>query len=455
MPPVSVPRRILLTEATSLSARQTLYALGSDELGPGNQPIVDVMDPAPLSQCRFSTKVRRWLRCPHYARDPEAFLKFLVRQIADGGYDVLLPTHEQVFLISRFADSLAKHVGIALPSFDAMQTMQNKADFTRTLSRLDIPHPTTRFVRTVDELRLHSDYPCYVKLSHSTAGCGVFRVESLSEMESLVTDLHDRGLISSRNDTLIQQPAAGIQSTVQAVFDRGRIVRAHMFEARAIGVGGMSPARVAAHHPVVYDHVARLGESIQWHGGIFIDYFYDHTNDRPEYIEANPRIGETVNAWLVGKNLPEALLEVSEKTHRVAIGKDLERTDSIRHPDSGSEPDAIRTHSFYMILISKAHDGASRWTLWKELFAWLFGLGLYADSQDELTRPRDDWMSILPLIWICMQLLTWPRLARKLVQSTIDNYSLPESAVDRVCALPDDLVERLFERHQVDQPVQP
>lgn len=140
-----------MTEGTSLSARQTLTALGA-LASPDRQFAIDVMDPNALCQGRFSRFTRRWIRCPHYARKPEQFLEFLARQVASGQYDVLLPTHEQVYMLSRYHRLLRPHIGIALPDFQSMDRMQNKALFMRLLQELQIPHPESRIVRTRDEL---------------------------------------------------------------------------------------------------------------------------------------------------------------------------------------------------------------------------------------------------------------------------------------------------------------
>src|SRR3954464_1588070 len=93
------PLRILFTEGSSLSARQTLYPLG-------RQYEIDVMDPDPLCQCRFSSLVRHFIRSPSFAKQPAEFLRFLVRIVRDRQYDVVLPTHEQTYLLSRFREEL-------------------------------------------------------------------------------------------------------------------------------------------------------------------------------------------------------------------------------------------------------------------------------------------------------------------------------------------------------------
>ncbi|MEM6776365.1 MAG: hypothetical protein AAF670_01840 [Planctomycetota bacterium] len=429
--------RILFTEGTSLSARQSLYALAHQDAD--ERPIIDVLDPAPLCQCRFSGLIRKWVRCPHYAKDPEAFLEFLVHQIQDGDYDVLLPTHEQVYLLSRFEDLISPHVGLALPQFDSMDRLQNKADFMQLLAELDLPHPRSSLVTTREQLESVCEFPCYIKLGHSTAGSGVFRVENKAALQQVADQMDRDGLLDGRCRSIVQQPAVGVQSTVQAVFTRGELVAAHLFEARAIGVGGMSPARVSANHPVVFQHVAEIGRAVQWHGSVFIDYFYDADNDRPEYIEANPRIGETVNASLCGVNLVRCLADVS-------MGIQLAPSSPTSLAERAATATGKRTQSFYMIAISKAHEGASRVELLRELWAWVSGRGLYRDSEDELTRPREDLWSVLPVFWILAQLFWSPqKSSQRIVRATVENYSVPESAVRRLKAVPRQWFAKLWE----------
>jgi predicted ATP-grasp superfamily ATP-dependent carboligase len=412
--------RILFTEGASLSARQTLYPLGG-------RYEIDVMDPDPLCQCRCSSFVRRFYRSPSFAREPTAFLRFLDQLVRQRRHDVVLPTHEQVYLLSRFRDSIAQRVGLAMPPFESLQRLQNKAEFSRLLTELGLPQPETACVRGRRGLDRTWSYPCYLKLPHSTAGSGVFLVAGREELDRRLHELETRHLLDADSEILVQQPARGVLSTVQAVFNRGQLIGVHTFEARRLGVGGMSTARISADHAVVREHVAKIGQHLDWHGAFFIDYFFDRATVRPEYIECNPRIGETVNALLSGINLPELLVRIS-------------RGDSPSPQPHGR--DGVQTHNLLMILMSAAHDGQSRGALLHEIRECAAGRGLYADSQDELIRPQEDHLSRLPRIWITTQLLAYPRIAGRIVAKTIANYALPEAATNTIKALPLDLLEQ-------------
>jgi predicted ATP-grasp superfamily ATP-dependent carboligase len=406
--------KILFTEGSSLSARQTLYCLGG-------RHEIDVIDPERLCLCRFSRFVRRWHKCPSYSQAPEAYLEFLFDRIRREKYDVLLPTHEQAYFISRFRDEIGAHVHIAVPSFSAMQHAQSKVEFLRLLASLNVPHPRTAVLRSLAELNREWEFPCYLKLAHGTAGNGVRLARNQAELIAAAKAFQAQGALDGRTDFLVQQPAVGDQCTVGAVFDRGRLVGAHCATTTIIGVGGGNLGRVGADHPQVVEDMTRIGAHLAWHGAMSVEYFFNAATGRHEMYECNPRIGETFNAFLSGVNLPEALVQVSIDQAVATLPK----------PTTG-----LRSHSGFMVLMHEALRGATRGDLRGIIRQIHRGEGVYYNSQDELTRPCEDWLSAIPAGWITARLLARPSVARKIVEKTVNNYSLPEAAADRIRDLP-------------------
>ena len=412
---------VLLTEGSSLSARQTLYALGG-------RYRIDVCDARPF-RClaRYSRYVRACYRCPPFAADPLGYLNFLTDRVRTGHYDVLFPVHDQVYLLSRFRDLFAGRVGLPVPEFSALERVQSKAAFVRLLDELGLPHPPTVHVCSREELVRACAYPCYVKLPYSTAGCGVWLVHNAEELEPLARTLE--AAESFRDDgVLVQQPAPGTLCVVQTVFQRGRLLAGHAYQARALGVGGSARARVSIHHPQVLDHVRTLGGSLRWHGALMLDYLYDSERGQSAYIDANPRIGETFNATRSGVNLCAVLIQVA-----------LEGAEPAR-PCGRS---GIRTHSVLTSLLAAAQGGATRCNLLAELGRTWMGQGLYAGSQDELTRPREDPLSLIPAAFLTLQLLVRPWAAGQIVAQAVNAYALSEATVRAIHQLPTEAVRRL------------
>jgi hypothetical protein len=173
-------------------------------------------------------------------------------------------------------------------------------------------------------------------------------------------------------------------------------------------------ARLSVSQPGIQRDIARLGETLNWHGAMFVDYFFDHQTGQRQYIECNPRIGETVNAMLSGVNLGELLM-------RVSLG---ETVDPVCTSKLG-----VRTHMSYMVYLASAMQGASRRELLRIRRSIRSGEGIYENSEEELSRVEDDRGSRIALQGIFLALMASPRFGEKIVNGTVENYSIPASCM--------------------------
>lgn len=133
-------------------------------------------------------------------------------------------------------------------------------------------------------------------------------------MKSAIDDLARARLLGEGSRYMIQTPCVGTHSVVQCVFCRGELLAIYCAETQQRGVGGGQGLRTGVDHPAVADHMRLLGRHLDWHGPLFLEYFYDLAQQRPAYIEANPRIGETVNAMLSGVNLCQLTVDWAADT---------------------------------------------------------------------------------------------------------------------------------------------
>jgi predicted ATP-grasp superfamily ATP-dependent carboligase len=398
--------KILFSEGSSTSARQSLYAVG--RLG----HVIDVCDPQRIALCRFSHQVRRWRRGPSFGRQPMEYLRFVIDALGRRRYDVLFPTHDQAYLFARYRDDLRERVGLAVPPFEAIRQVQHKVAFARLLEQLDIPQPQTEIVDSLAALDADRPFPCWVKLGLGTAGRNVWRVEDRPALRRVAEKLRAAGWAERPGEILVQQPAQGDFCVAQVVFQHGRLVAAHTYASRAVGAGGAPCARISVHHPRAIDHLARLGSHLVWHGALHAEFFHDPAAGTVSFIEANPRIGETVNATLSGVNLCEYLLRVS-----------LDETISPAAPPRTG----VQTHALITSILGIAERRQGRRAVRRDLVQWWRGQGLYRDSQDELTRPADDWPSLIPALGVVVQVLARPSRARKLIRGAVDHYALSDA----------------------------
>jgi hypothetical protein len=164
---------------------------------------------------------------------------------------------------------------------------------------------------------------------------------------------------------------------------------------------------------------------------MFLEYFFDATTGQPQFIECNPRIGETWNAKLCGINLCELLV-------RISLGQQLE-------PIEAPVTAGVRSHSDFFILLAKSIRGATRREILRTAWDMIRARGLYRDSVGEITRPAADPPSVIPALACLVQLLAYPGLGRRIVEKSVRSYSLPQSGVEKIHALSDEQLLKCLE----------
>jgi predicted ATP-grasp superfamily ATP-dependent carboligase len=400
MPDPVKPLRVLLSEGSSTSAREAITILGLS----GHH--VEVCDPSPWCVARFSRFVRKFHRCPPLRTDPAGYLAFVERLLSAGNFDVLLPTHEQGFLFARVRQRLEGRIGLALPSFDNYRTAHSKAGFSRLLDRLGLPQPRTEIVKSVPALRDAIRFPAVVKTSVGTASRGIWFVRHAGDLEDALRDLGValRDLESSdafADEVLVQDLIAGTTEKAQSVFCHGEMIGFHAYRQVAAGVGGGEAVKESVSRPLMRGLVEKVGEALDWHGALSVDYIMPLDDATPLLIDCNPRLVEPMSAFRSGSDLVGLLLRLSrgETPSALTAGRD-----------------GVRTHLAMQALLGAASRGATRGDLVRECALLAAAGGPYAGSSEELTPVGLDWLSAVPLVITAAVLLASPAFAIRLAR---------------------------------------
>lgn len=387
------PLRVLVSEGSSTSAREAITILGLS----GHR--IEVCDPNPYALARFSRFVEKFHRCPGLRDDPSGYLAFVENLLAARHFDVLLPIHEQGFLLARVAQRLLGRVGLALPDFANYRIAHGKAGFSRLLDRLALPQPATRIVKSEIGLRDAIRFPSLIKTSVGTASRGVWLVRNDDDLEFALHDLNTSGAFA--DEMLVQAWIAGATEKAQAVFCRGRLVGFHAYRQIVAGAGGGDAIKQSVSRPRLRAHVAAIGETLAWHGALSVDCMLRDDDDAPLLIDCNPRLVEPMSAYLAGVDLVGLLLQISRGETPAAL------------PESRA---GVRTHLAMQALLGCALRGGTRRDVIREGWRLRIGREPYADSIEELTPVQRDWISAIPLAMTAIALLVSPKLAAPLAR---------------------------------------
>jgi predicted ATP-grasp superfamily ATP-dependent carboligase len=406
---VPTPLRVLVSEGSSTSAREAITILGL------SGHLIEVCDPNPYALARFSRFVEKFHRCPGLRGDPAGYLAFVEKLLAERHFDVLLPIHEQGFVLARVQQRLLDRVGLALPGFENYRIAHSKAGFSRLLDRWGLPQPATQIVTSESELHDIIRFPSILKTSVGTASRGVWVVRSTGDLEVALHDLNSSGAFA--DEVLVQEWIPGATEKAQAVFCHGRLIGFHAYRQIAAGAGGGDAIKQSVSRPALRTYVADIGERLAWHGALSVDCIMRDDDDTPLLIDCNPRLVEPMSAYLAGMDLVGLLL-------RVSLGKTPEAL-----PESRA---GVRTHLAMQALLGCALHGGSRRDVIREGWRLWGGREPYAGSTEELTPIRLDWVSAIPLAMTAIPLLLTPKLAAPLARRGWGAHLLDLNSIRRI-----------------------
>lgn len=397
--------RVLLSEASSLSAREHLTVLAASGVE------VEAITTEMLPIARFSRWCARLHRLPRVDADPVAHLRGVAQLMESQRFDALLPTHEQAWLYAEGRRLLPPQCPVAVSSPQAFARVQGKIGFAHLADELGLSQPRWRQVSTAAEI-IEFGLPCWLKLDHSTAGAGVAKVSTPSQAAEVVARWNPQAMMA-------QDPAIGGYAQVAALFDHGRLVAAHCSAALpgTRGAGGSAAARIGVDHPQAIADVTLLGAAVGWHGGLTLDYL--HHDGVPTYLECNARTTEPANAFASGVDLPMLTIALSR-------GDKLPDAPLIGRP-------GVRTHTALNMTVGCVGQPQPRIGVLRTLgkaARWR----LSRTSWDAQVLPLSDPPSVVPVLVAGARVLVAPDSGGELVAGAANNYQVPWSAIETVRA---------------------
>ncbi len=388
--------KILLTDGSGLTARQVAGRLSAA----GHT--VEALAPDPLCLCRFTRHVRCIHPVPPYGADPWAWLDAALDTYANGHFEMLFPTQEQVAVLAAAPDRLGEAgVATVVPTFEALAAVQDKASALVTLESLGIPQPPGAV-----GLAGWDQFPAFVKQPIGTASGGVRRVAMAGDLTA-----EEAGA----DDLVIQAEEAGPLAMCQSVFDQGSLVAFHANLRTGEGANGGASHKTSIELPEARASLELLGSSLRWHGALSADVILGPAG--PLVIDVNPRLVEPANAWSAGVDLVGPMVAL-------ARGESPE----LQRPGRPG----VATHQSLLAVLGAAQHHTGRRGVLRELVGTVGHRGRYAGSREELTPVAHDPLAGVPLVMAAAATLVRPASWTWFASGSVRNYALTPAAWDEI-----------------------
>jgi predicted ATP-grasp superfamily ATP-dependent carboligase len=274
------------------------------------------------SMCFYSRYCHDYFIYPSPYLHPERFIDALIRKAQDTGCRVILPMHEEGYVISKYRDRLSPHLVVPLSDHDRIMTLHSKERFYHLSEDLGLPIPKTYLVGqmgTIEEIAETARYPVVVKPRRAHGAFGLRYAKSPQQLLKNYRHLVKRYGYRIEELPIVQEYVGGIKHSVCTLFNRGRLRALCMFRfLREFPIqGGTAVLRISVKEEQMEQIARRALEHLEWHG--IAEAEFTLTQERgPVLMEINPRFwGSLYQGVASGVDFPYLL-------YRMAVDGDID-----------------------------------------------------------------------------------------------------------------------------------
>lgn len=283
--------RAIVTYGRSLIALMIARSLGSRG--------IDVIgcDDVKLTVLSFSKFVSKNLIYTAPEKNEEKFIEDLLEIVRSNKPDdeypyVLIPAFRDAKIIAKHKKRFEGLVTVACPDFEAIDKIDHKDEFAKTVQELGVESPKTWLPQNEEDIECALEeikFPVFVKPPDDVGGRGISRVENEEELKTAFKDLQNR---YPDDQILIQSLAKGVDYCFCGLFDQGNLIASMVYHniRKFPQESGPGVVRETVKSERFDEIAEKLMKPLQWHGVAGIDFMWDENEKSiPTMIEVNPR----------------------------------------------------------------------------------------------------------------------------------------------------------------------
>ena len=278
---------------------------------------VIVADYVQHAMCFFSNHIAKYFAYPSPYSEPYKFIKKIKEQIKIHHIDVILPIHEETFLLSKHIRELEKIVSVPIPNYESILMVHNKNNLFDLLKNHDINTPKTFALEDFDdfdEIRKELSGRIVVKPRQGGGNWGLFLPDphkkySVQVEEYLTTTKIDVSRVLVQDWVPVKEKYSHV-----VIYQKGKLVQdfadVHIrdFPVR----GGAGTLRRSCESSPMTHISKRLFDSIGWHGIAEVEYVTHAETGEYYLIEINPRVWGGINSAISsGLDIVGIMLNIS------------------------------------------------------------------------------------------------------------------------------------------------
>jgi len=250
---------------------------------------VVVADESKYNMCSISKYAMSSFQYPSPFVEPELFIEKLLEMIDLYKPKVLMPCHEESFVIAKYLHKFPKDLKIPISPYETLLEAHDKLKASNIAKKIGVPVPQIYDVSSINDLESKKDsfkYPIVLKLPNSNASKGVFYAYNFNELKSLYLEEFDEN-----NKLYIQEYITGVGYGASFIYDNGEIISGfvHKRLLEKTHTGGVSTKRISVKNEQLFDYGKALLDDLKWNGPAMVEFKYNEEKKQAWFIEINAR----------------------------------------------------------------------------------------------------------------------------------------------------------------------
>ncbi len=284
--------------AVTYSWNRMAYVVNQSLSGKGIK--VFTGDTSLFNMNKFSLLGNKCFRYPSFYESKELFIKELNNYLNTNTIPYLIPTHEEIFIISKYHDKF-KNIKTLVPVFESLIIAHKKNLSSALANELGIPIPTTIIpLSEVDCFNFFNSHEkrIVLKYENSNSSKGVFYITKEEQFKNHFQNI---------GNFILQEYVTGEGYGVSMLYNKGHL-RASFTHKRLeekLSTGGTSTLRISTRNNMLEEWAKRLLDHLSWNGVAMVEFKYDEKRKKGWFIEVNPRFwGSLALPYYSGLDFP-------------------------------------------------------------------------------------------------------------------------------------------------------
>jgi len=263
-------------------------------------------DASYMNMNRFSLLPNKSFSYPDFYKSKELFLNTLAEYLRTNNIKYLIPTHEEIFIISRYSNRL-EGIKTLVPGFQSLKTAHKKELSSALAATLGIDVPLT--ISPVSEADCKSFLSAHkgqvvLKYGNSNSSKGVYYIADAKQFED-----HYKNL----GNFILQEYVTGTGYGVSMLYNQGqaRALFTHKRMEEKLSTGGTSTLRIGTHNDMLEEWSKHILDHLSWNGVAMVEYKYNEKLKKGWFIEINPRFwGSLALPYYSGMDFPYLYFQI-------------------------------------------------------------------------------------------------------------------------------------------------